>query len=413
MKKKALYLLITLVIAATIIFFISKSKNQYPKFAKEAISVFYGGDLDSFKLYVSDSSTALIDSLFLADTLRFQNRYEIKGVEVLAKIGNEISTSILVNEDTVATVIRDTDSGLKLALTESGLLKMLQAEGAICFEVGKNLYEAGIHQQAKKWLLLSDSSKQAEAACYLGYIYHLERSWVEAYKYFKLSFEKGHFEAAVPYARAIFTETFDAEKARDVLKIGAENGDLLSMHQLARKYDMIINDNIIPPADYNDTIAEYWYHKAASLGHAWSMHDIGFRYEIMGNDYFYIFKYKDKTDLTQEQLLELAFKWYKKAANSGRSSSMVEVGLYMIKGIGTGQDIDGGIDWLKKAAKLGSSEAYYQYGLLLENGKYVDRDINEAIKHYRKAVELGGNILAKMRLEEIEDKETKEFKIGN
>lgn len=124
-------------------------------------------------------------------------------------------------------------------------------------------------------------------------------------------------------------------------------------------------------ADYAEALK--WFNKAADLGNANAMYNIGLLYHE-GNGVV-----KNPAE---------AEKWYKKAADRGNVSAMKYFGWYYY-GYGGSRNPAEALKWFKKAANHGDAVAMNTIGLMYVNGYGVARDYVEAIKWFKKAADLG------------------------
>ena len=118
-----------------------------------------------------------------------------------------------------------------------------------------------------------------------------------------------------------------------------------------------------------------WYEKAAYLGNAEAMNNIGKIYE---------------TGLTVEKDYEKALEWYEKAADLGNAEAMFNIGAM------ERDDYEKAMKWYKKAkeryekaADLGDTSAMVFIGDIYRDDKYVEKDYAKALEWYEKAVDLG------------------------
>lgn len=118
------------------------------------------------------------------------------------------------------------------------------------------------------------------------------------------------------------------------------------------------------------------YKKAADLGHAEALNDLGY--------FFY------QTGLVVEKDSAKAFVCYEKAANLGDRPAMINLSGAYLKGEGVVKDEKKAFFWCKKAADLGFSFglnnlAYYFY----RTGLVVAKDESKAFELFTKAAEMG------------------------
>jgi hypothetical protein len=92
--------------------------------------------------------------------------------------------------------------------------------------------------------------------------------------------------------------------------------------------------------------------------------------------------------------------WFKKAADAGNSTAMLNLGLMYSEGTGVNQSDAQALRWWGKAASAGNPAGMYDLGTMYEEGKGVPRDLAKARQLYEKAAGFG-NIEAKKRLANI------------
>lgn len=87
---------------------------------------------------------------------------------------------------------------------------------------------------------------------------------------------------------------------------------------------------------------------------------------------------------------EQAFNQMKIVAEQGNSrDAMYNLGIFYMRGIGTPENIELGLEWLKKAAMKGDEKAAYNVAIAYHDGKVVSRNFTEAKKWYETAARLG------------------------
>ena len=133
------------------------------------------------------------------------------------------------------------------------------------------------------------------------------------------------------------------------------------------------------PQDYSEAMK--WYQKAAGSGDSDAMYNIGVLY--------------DNGQGVQRDFSE-ALKWYQKAAEADYVPAMNKLGIIYNDGLGVQKNYLKAIEWLQKAVDKGDRDAKLRLGIVFENiGKQYDRGIevqqnfSEAVKWYQKAAEIG------------------------
>jgi TPR repeat protein len=88
---------------------------------------------------------------------------------------------------------------------------------------------------------------------------------------------------------------------------------------------------------------------------------------------------------------EFAFKWYLRAAITGRIESQYDVGTKYYNGQFTKKSLRKAVKWIMKAAKKGHSKAQCDLGQLYQKGEGVKKNLWEAIKWYTFAMNNGND----------------------
>lgn len=167
----------------------------------------------------------------------------------------------------------------------------------------------------------------------------------------------------------------DIDKAIKWYGRSAEAGAAPAQYRLGRIYD--VEDG------YKDTDrAIDWYLKAAEGGNVDAMHSLGYVYAENGE-------------------LKHAFRWKKKAADSGSAAAQFDVGLQYEKGVGTAINPDQALAYYDRAARQGYGRAMINLAFIYSEGKGVDRDLRHVYKWFLLAREQGMR-RAGLELEELE-----------
>jgi TPR repeat protein len=180
----------------------------------------------------------------------------------------------------------------------------------------------------------------------------------------------------------------DYTRAIALYGVAAGKGHVAAMTELGSLY--LVGR---PGVQQNGTEARKWFEKAAALGDARAMFDLGLLYEY-GNE------------VTQDYTE--ARKWYEKAAALGDAEAMNLIGglyddlsgwdlLLGRKRLKYRLDYDEAGKWYMKAAALGNATAMFKLGNLYEEGHGVTKDAKQARQWYQKAAD-AGNGSAKERL---------------
>jgi TPR repeat protein len=141
--------------------------------------------------------------------------------------------------------------------------------------------------------------------------------------------------------------------------------------------------------DYNAAIS--WFQKAAELGEAESMSELGWIYfgahDIPGAH----LKDRDIPPRHFKDYTKAAF-WFQKAADLNYAPAISQLAvMYNADGsLGLPEDHAKAAQLFLKAAAMGDAEAMDNLGVMYMRGTGVPRDIGEAVHWWRKAAALGG-----------------------
>jgi len=150
----------------------------------------------------------------------------------------------------------------------------------------------------------------------------------------------------------------------------AELGNAQAMHNLGFQYATGQG----APRDY--ALARKWFSEAAALGNAAAMLHLG---QLYANGLGIHRDYGEARRL------------FAQAADRGIPIAMIYLGELYASGSGVPQDYNEARQWYRKAAQLGSAPAMYNLGLLHEKGRGGPRDYAEARKWYAKAADIGSD----------------------
>ena len=133
--------------------------------------------------------------------------------------------------------------------------------------------------------------------------------------------------------------------------------------------------------------AAYWFMQAALSGHAGSQYEVGMMY-LRG--------YRDDDDPQREQPYvplpldpQQAVAWLRRATQGEHAEAMCELGICLLRGVGTEVDVAEARKWLAQSAACGVAEGMYQLGLCWERGVGDTKDAARAVAYYRQAAEQG------------------------
>lgn len=175
------------------------------------------------------------------------------------------------------------------------------------------------------------------------------------------AYKRGHYQAAL----------FDFEQR-------ANQGDPVAQFCLGFMY----NHSQVPipkkllknAAEEYKVNAETWYTKAAEQGYPMALNNLGVMYVRL----------YEESKGKNSKALEIAEKWFQKAASKGYGYPPAQYNLYIIV-----EQADTALEWLLKAAKQGYPPAQDHLGSLYYHGEEVDKDLEAAVKWYRAAADQG------------------------
>ena len=93
----------------------------------------------------------------------------------------------------------------------------------------------------------------------------------------------------------------------------------------------------------------------------------------------------------RKQDYELAFLYFKKAADAGQSEAIMHLGYMYEKGLYVHIDYQKAMSLYRKAAAMGNATAINNVGFMYENALGVPRDYSAAAAWYIKAADLGNS----------------------
>jgi TPR repeat protein len=129
-------------------------------------------------------------------------------------------------------------------------------------------------------------------------------------------------------------------------------------------------------SNHNYAEALTWYKKAATLGYAPAMWQVGLLYE---------------TGDAGEQDLAQAARWYKQAADLNEPRAMTDLGGLYEKGRGVDKDLAQAAALYRKAADLKYPPAMVNLGVFCENGIAVEKNLAQARTWYEQAADLNNS----------------------
>lgn len=112
---------------------------------------------------------------------------------------------------------------------------------------------------------------------------------------------------------------------------------------------------------------------------------------------------------------EAAIELYRQAAELGHPGAMYSLGLVRARGLGAEKDTAKAVTWFEKAAELGLARAMYSLGVLYAGSGAVEADTDKAVDFFRRAAEAGHfAAMNKMGMAYVSGSgvETKDFRIA-
>lgn len=129
---------------------------------------------------------------------------------------------------------------------------------------------------------------------------------------------------------------------------------------------------VVIPRDV--TQAYTWFRRAADIGNAWAMVEVGYMHETGRG------ARRDGAE---------AVRWYRSAADRGNGMAMNNLGVSYRDGIGVPRDESSAVAWFRRGAAAGELRAMTHLGWMLEWGIGTERNLAEARQWYRRAAENG------------------------
>jgi uncharacterized protein len=227
----------------------------------------------------------------------------------------------------------------------------------------------------KKKIALADGG-EAGAQYLLGRMYGagkgVVKDYSEAFKWLKQSADQCHPEAMFylgsMYEYGNLVDQSDEVAEQWYLKSADLNVAIASFH-LAEMYDQG-RGNVLPNREPLN-----WYREAAENGHSKSQKIVGLHY------------YNNR--LFDLRNVEIAFDWFRKAADQGDYMAQSQLAYMYSVGLGVELNDVEAAYWCHKSAQHGDSQSQYDLANLYANGFGVSQNYTEAAKWYRVAAKSG------------------------
>eukprot|EP01130_Rhizamoeba_saxonica_P012447 TRINITY_DN5251_c0_g1_i1.p1 TRINITY_DN5251_c0_g1~~TRINITY_DN5251_c0_g1_i1.p1 ORF type:complete len:513 (+),score=130.91 TRINITY_DN5251_c0_g1_i1:22-1560(+) len=208
------------------------------------------------------------------------------------------------------------------------------------------------YRAAYEWFKKAAAKDHSEAQVNLGFLYlngsGIERNMIQAKRWIKRAMDLDN-EYALGMMAEIYEMEGDIQKAIELHKKSAENGNSLSQYHLGQKYiyGNGVSMDIEKGMQYMNT--------AALTGSSEAQFFLGNHFENIG-------------DLTEAE------QWYKKSAGNNHAKAMLNLGLsYYVKGRGVKHDEKEGVTLIRKAAERGDPRAQIVLADFYFTGKGVSR----------------------------------------
>lgn len=167
------------------------------------------------------------------------------------------------------------------------------------------------------------------------------------------------------------------ESAKELLHEASNRGSVDALYNIAQLYEKGLGTT--PSID----LAVKYYQRAADLGHARAQKQIG---DIL---------YSGAEGVEQDRVQ--AAHYYYLSAVQGVPDAQNNLGIMHEEGIGVVQDLVKAVKWYKEAAQNGHVEAIYNLALMVESGKGCVKNKAEAYRLFRAASTLG-HVMSRERL---------------
>ena len=269
-----------------------------------------------------------------------------KNAEAQLVLGNLYYNGNGVEEDKV-----EAAKWYKLAAEQGNV--QAQVELGVCYDDGKGVTEN--KTEAVKWYQKAAEQENAEAQQRLGCCYIKAEGVPEdkekGVKLLKMSADQGYGYALLSLGSCYFDGIGVTKNKVEGLKWierAAEQGLKEAKNQLGVCYWSISKDC----NNLNEEIK--WLEKAAELGHVRSQRDLGSTYMNLAGDSHFLNIYFP--NMSKNDALQLAEKWFLEAAANGDSGGLVELGDRYNYGIGFLQSSSKARKWYSKAVELGNNK---------------------------------------------------------
>jgi TPR repeat protein len=228
----------------------------------------------------------------------------------------------------------------------------------------------------KKIKEMSIIQKDDNAQNILGYLYYVEKDYINTHKWFETSANQGNVRSQT-FLRQLYYNgqgvKQDHKEAYKWYKMSAEQGDPTAQSNLGYmcKYKLGTDFNTI---EQNYQEAYKWYKMSAEQGNHESQNDLGILYE---------------EGLVVKQDYKEAYKWYKLSADQGNYKAQNNIGKLYAYGLGVEKEFKEAFKWYKLSAYQGYSLGQYNTAYFYDEGLVVEQDYKEAYKWYKLSADQG------------------------
>ena len=175
-------------------------------------------------------------------------------------------------------------------------------------------------------------------------------------------------------ARDLISSGEEYDRAYELLKPEADDGNVIAIYELAKMYDrgfLGADNKNAAEQYYKTTLAGFMeVEKSADKMKPFFQYRIGAMYN-----------YGQGT----EQNYTEAFKWFQSSAAAGNQYAMFALGNLYNYGKGVDKDTEKAFHWYRKSAEKNNAFAAYKAAKMLRNGIGVERDTEQAEKYFKAA----------------------------
>ena len=172
------------------------------------------------------------------------------------------------------------------------------------------------------------------------------------------------------------------------IRTAAEQGNQDAQIQLARYLTKRVED-FSGGSEYQPAEGLKWLERAASAGEGAAMFNIALLYEHGQPAVLDVSEGRQRTIAGIDRDMPKALHWYERAAASGNSSSMYNLGMFFAAGRGVPKDASRAAQYWKLAAMAKNTSALFNLGILYRDGDGVEKDLQQTRNLWEQAAALG------------------------